>query len=37
MKTFDNKITLNLNGDAEINVKAFIVPIKYTIQLFGFS
>ena len=37
MKTSNNKIILNLNGNAEINVKAFIVPIKYTIQLFGFS
>lgn len=30
MKTFDNKITLNLNGDAEINVKGIIAPIEYT-------
>ena len=30
MKTFNNKITLNLNGDAEINVKALIAPIEYT-------
>ena len=30
MKTFDNKIALNLDGNAEINVKGFIAPIEYT-------
>lgn len=30
MKTFNNKITLNLDGDAEVSVKAFIAPIAYT-------
>ena len=30
MKTFNNKITLNLDGDAEVNVKGFIAPIEYT-------
>ena len=30
MKTSPNKITLNLNGDAEVNVKGFIAPIEYT-------
>ena len=30
MKTSPNKITLNLNSDAEVNVKGFIAPIEYT-------
>ena len=30
MKTLSNKITLNLDGDAEVNVKGFIAPIEYT-------
>ena len=30
MKTFNNKITLNLDGDAEISVKGFIAPIAYS-------
>ena len=30
MKTFNNKITLNLDGDAEVSVKGFIAPIEYT-------
>ncbi|MDE0554651.1 MAG: hypothetical protein OXI24_10575 [Candidatus Poribacteria bacterium] len=30
MKTLGDKITLNLDSDAEINVKAFIAPIEYT-------
>ena len=30
MKTFNNKITLNLAGDAEVSVKGFIAPIEYT-------
>lgn len=30
MKTSPNKITLNLDGDAEIVVKGFIAPIEYT-------
>ena len=30
MKTFKNKITLNLGGDTEVNVKGFIAPIEYT-------
>ena len=30
MKTFNNKIALNLDGNAEINVKGFIAPIEYT-------
>lgn len=30
MKTFDNKITLNLEGSAEISVKGYIAPIEYT-------
>ena len=29
MKTFDNKIMLNLAGDAEISVAGFIAPIEY--------
>ena len=30
METFNNKITLNVDGDAEVNVKGFIAPIEYT-------
>lgn len=30
MKTLGNQITLNLNDDAEVNVKGFIAPIEYT-------
>ena len=30
MKTLSGKITLNLNDDAEVNVKGFIAPIEYT-------
>ena len=30
MKTLSNKITLNLDGNAEVNVKGFIAPIEYT-------
>ena len=30
MKTLSNKITLNLDGDAEVNVKGFIAPVEYT-------
>ena len=30
MNTLSNKITLNLNNDAEINVNGFIAPIEYT-------
>lgn len=30
MKTNPNKITLNLNSNAEVNVKGFIAPIEYT-------
>ena len=30
MKTFNNKITLNLDGDAEVSVKGFIAPIEYS-------
>ena len=29
MKTFNNKITLNLDSDAEVSVKGFIAPIEY--------
>ena len=29
MKTFNNKITLNLDGDAEVSIKGFIAPIEY--------
>ena len=29
MKTFNNKITLNLDSDAEVNVKGFIAPIEH--------
>ena len=34
MKTNPNKITLNLNRNAEINVKAFIAPIEHTLSNF---
>ena len=30
MKNFNNKITLNLDSDAEVNVKGIIAPIEYT-------
>ena len=30
MKTFNNKIALNLDGNAEVSVKGFIAPIEYT-------
>ncbi|MDE0465430.1 MAG: hypothetical protein OYL97_00125 [Candidatus Poribacteria bacterium] len=30
MKPLNNKITLNLDGNTEVNVKGFIVPIEYT-------
>ena len=30
MKTFNNKIALNLDSDAEVLVKGFIAPIEYT-------
>ncbi len=30
MQTPSNKITLNLDGDAEVNVKGYIAPIEYT-------
>ena len=30
MKTFDNKIALNLDGNAEVTVKGIIAPIEYT-------
>ncbi|MYB01515.1 hypothetical protein F4X90_17845, partial [Candidatus Poribacteria bacterium] len=30
MKTFNNKIALNLDGDVEVSVKGFIAPIEYT-------
>lgn len=30
MKTFNNKIALNLGGDVEISVKGFIAPIEYS-------
>ena len=30
MQTFNNKIALNLDGDAEVLVKGFIAPIEYT-------
>ena len=30
METFNNKIALNVDGDAEVNVKGFIAPIEYT-------
>ena len=31
MKTFNNKIALNLDGDAEVSVKGFIAPIEYSL------
>ena len=34
MKTIENKITLNLDRDAEVNVKAFIAPIEHTLSHF---
>ena len=34
METSKNKITLNLDGDTEVFVKAFIAPIEYTINNF---
>ena len=34
METLTNKITLNLDGDTEVSVKAFIAPIEYTINNF---
>jgi len=30
MQTFDNKIALNLDRDAEVSLKAFIAPVEYT-------
>ena len=30
MKTSENRITLNLDGNAEVNVKGYIAPIEYT-------
>ena len=30
VKTFDNKIALNLDSNAEVSVKGFIAPIEYT-------
>ena len=30
MKTFNNKIALNLDDNAEVLVKGFIAPIEYT-------
>ena len=30
MKTFNNKIALNLNRDAQVSVKGFIAPIEYS-------
>ena len=30
MKTFNNKIALNIDGDAQVSVKGFIAPIEYT-------
>ena len=30
MRTLSDKITLNLDGDAEVSVKGFIAPIEYT-------
>ena len=30
MKTFNNKIALNLDGDAQVSVKGFIAPIEYS-------
>ena len=34
MKTNPNKITLNLNRNAEVNVKGFIAPIEHTLSNF---
>ena len=34
MKTNPNEITLNLNNNAEVNVKAFIAPIEHTLSNF---
>ena len=34
METLENKITLNLDGDIEVFVKAFIAPIEHTINNF---
>lgn len=34
METLTDKITLNLDGDAEISVKAFIAPIAHTLSNF---
>ena len=34
METLENKIMLNLDGDAEVSVKAFIAPIEWTINNF---
>ena len=34
METLENKIMLNLDGDIEVSVKAFIAPIEYTINNF---
>ena len=34
METLENKITLNLDGDTAVSVKAFIAPIAYTINNF---
>ena len=34
MKTLNNKITLNLDGGAEVSVKAFIAPIEHTLSHF---
>ena len=30
MKTFNNKIALNLDRDAQVSVKGFIAPIEYS-------
>ena len=34
MQTFNDKITLNLEGEAEVSVKAFIAPIEHTLSHF---
>ena len=34
MKTIENKITLNLDGDGEVSVKGFIAPIEHTLSNF---
>ncbi|MDE0683243.1 MAG: hypothetical protein OXI63_10045 [Candidatus Poribacteria bacterium] len=34
MKTLNNKITLSLDGDAEVSVKGFIAPIEHTLSHF---